>query len=98
MKDSETFEYLIEKKMGWECLNYGVVGYGTDQALLKYIDNRIKTKYTDLTILDENIERCLTMCRGLLSARMALITKPRFVIMPDGTLTLLENPVKMSLK
>ena len=39
MKDSETFEYLIEETTGWECLNYGVVGYGTDQAFLKYSDN-----------------------------------------------------------
>lgn len=94
MKESETFEYLIEEKTGWECLNYGVVGYGTDQALLKYIHNRIKTRYTVLCILDENIERTLNICRGLSIPRMALLPKPRFIIMPDGSLTLLENPVK----
>lgn len=94
MSDSETFEYLVEKKTGWETLNYGVVGYGTDQALLKYTDNRIKTKYTVLCILDENIERLLTRCRGLLAPRMALKPKPRFIIMPDGFITQLENPIK----
>lgn len=94
VKDSETFEYLIEEKTGWDFLNYGVTGFGTDQALLKYADNGIKTRYTVLSILDENIERILDNCRGLLDPRQAKKPKPRFWIRPDGSITLLENPLK----
>ena len=46
VEDNETFEYFIEEKTGWDCLNFAVEAYGTDQALLKYIDNSVKTKYT----------------------------------------------------
>jgi hypothetical protein len=94
MNDRETFEALIEEQTGWEALNYGVVGYGTDQAVLKYEDNGIKTRYSILTVLDENIERNVTMCRGLLTGTLGLMPKPRFAINPDGSMGLLENPVK----
>jgi hypothetical protein len=94
MKDSETFEYLIEEKTGWECLNYGVTGFGTDQALLKYMDTEVKTKYTVLCVLDENIERCLDTCRGLLDSRQGKKPKPRFWMRPDGSVILLENPIQ----
>jgi hypothetical protein len=94
MNDRETFESLIEERTGWEALNYGVVGYGTDQALLKYMDNGVKTKYTILTVLDENIERNITMCRGLLTGTLGLLPKPRFVVNPDGSIVLLENPLR----
>ena len=94
MNDLETFEALIEEQTGWEVLNYGVVGYGTDQALLKYVDNDIRTKYTVLTVLDENIERNVTMCRGLLTGTLGLLPKPRFEATADGSMTLRENPLK----
>ena len=89
----ETFQYFVEEKTGWECLNYGVGGYGTDQALLKYRDNQIKTKYTLLCILDENIARCVNIFRGFLYQRQNL-PKPRFMVSDDNSITLVDNPVK----
>lgn len=94
MNDRETFEALLEEQTGWEALNYGVVGYGTDQALLKYVDNGVTTRYSVLTVLDENIERNVTMCRGLLTGTLGLMPKPRYEINPNGSIGLLENPVK----
>lgn len=94
VKDSETFCYLIEEKTGWDCLNYGVVGYGTNQALLKYMDSSVNSKYVILGVLDENIERCVDTCRGLFDARQAPRPKPRFVITRNGSATLLPNPIR----
>lgn len=93
LDDHETFSYIVEERTGWECLNYGVGGYGTDQALLKYKDNHIKTKYTILAILDENIGRCMTIWRGFYNIRGFSGTKPRFEITERG-ITLIANPVK----
>ena len=77
--DHETFEYFIEEKTGEECLNFGVGSFGTDQALLKYKDNAIKTKYTFLCIMAENIGRCMNIWRGFYQLDCKFCwTKPRF--------------------
>jgi len=90
----ETFEYFIEEQTGWACLNFGVEGYGTDQALLKYKGNGVKTKFTLLCIMDENIARCVNICRGVYYSRGESIrTKPRFIVSRDGSVTLMGNPV-----
>lgn len=91
--DNETFESMIEEKTGWECLNYGVGGYGTDQALLKYKDNTIKTKYTLLCIMDEDMGRCMNICRGLFyNIGEGLQPKPRFAISDVNSIRLINNP------
>ena len=91
---AETFEAFVEEETGWDCLNYGVAGYGTDQALLKYLDTEVKTEYTILGIMDQNIERCVNTCRGLYYGNgAALKPKPRFALRADGSVALLPNPV-----
>ena len=95
VKNNETFEYIIEEKTGWECLNYGVGAYGTDQALLKYKDNRIRTQYTLLGILDENVARCVNVWLGYYWTTKKF-TKPRFAISEDGAVFLVNNPIQSS--
>jgi len=92
VEDNETFSYVVEEKTGWECLNYGVDGYGTDQALLKYKDNNVKTTYTVLGILHENIGRCMTVWWSFYQRGFSG-TKPRFVISNDDVV-FIDNPVK----
>lgn len=94
VNDDETFQSLIEKTTNWECLNYGVFGYGTDQALLKYRDTSVKSEYTVLGILDENIARCMTVWRKFLYPRAWGIpgTKPRFDI-KKNKFVFVANPV-----
>ncbi len=89
--DDETFEYQYERITGQRFLNYGVGAYGTDQALLKYQDNRVATRYTLLGILDENIGRCLTDWWNFYEKGFAG-TKPRYELR-DGQPILLPNPI-----
>ena len=92
---TETFQYYFEEQTGWACLNFGVPGYGTDQALLKYKDTGVRTKYTLLCIMDENIARCVNICRGVFYSKGEVIrTNPRFVVSRNGAVALMENPVK----
>ncbi len=93
VEDYETWEYFVEEETGWECLNFGVGGYGTDQALLKYKDTKIKTKYTILAILDENIGRIMTQWWGFYHKQNIQI-KPKFSISDSNSIFLISNPIK----
>lgn len=93
VKDNETWEYFIEEKTGWECLNFGVLGFGTDQALLKYKDTPIKTKYTVLAILDENIGRLMCQWWGFYR-EYGMGIKPKFIVDNNSNIKLIENPIK----
>ena len=93
VENDETFQYLIEEETGWSALNYGVGGYGTDQALFKYQDTTVKTKYTILGILDENIGR-VVMTSWRFYQPGGFWPKPRFAIADDGSIFLIDNPVK----
>lgn len=93
VKDNETWQYFIEEWTGWECLNFGVLGFGTDQALLKYKDTPIKTKYTLLAILDENIGRLMCQWWGFYREDGVGI-KPKFIVDKDNSIRLMDNPIK----
>ena len=78
-----------------EVLNYGVGGYGLDQAYLRYLE--VGTAYNPHIVfigyMSENIARNVNVFRGFYSARYPNIyTKPRFKVV-DGELVLLENPL-----
>ncbi len=93
VNDNETWEYYIEEKTGWECLNFGVLGFGTDQALIKYKDIPVRTRYTILAILDENIGRVMCQWWGFYREGGVGI-KPKFVMDKNGSIRLLENPIR----
>jgi len=93
VEDFETWEYYIEEKTGWECLNFGVLGFGTDQALLKYKDIKIKTKFTILAILDENIGRLMCQWWGFYREG-GVGMKPRFSLDRDKMIIFIDNPIK----
>lgn len=88
---NETWEYFIEDKTGWECLNYGVGGYAPDQALLKYTDCGVATDYTIFGILDENIGRLMTNWWGFYH-KEGVPVKPRYVIQ-NGECVFIPNPI-----
>jgi len=92
VEDNETWEHYIEDGTNWECLNFGVLGYGTDQALLKYKDTKIKTKYTILAILDENIGRIMCQWWGFYREGDVGI-KPKFSFDKNKNIILFENPI-----
>ncbi len=83
LPDEQTFQSYVEQKSGWLCLNYGVDGFGTDQAFLKFKANQVPTQYTILGILDENIARVVATWWSFYSFRDVnniVGTKPRFLM------------------
>ncbi|MBI3698748.1 MAG: hypothetical protein HY238_28405, partial [Acidobacteria bacterium] len=89
--ETETWEAVIERETGWSCLNYGVAGYGPDQALLKYQRTKVKTRCTILGVLDENIARVVNIYRAFYMDDWGP-PKPRFFVDGDG-LRLEPNPI-----
>ena len=89
--EDETFCAYVEERTGWDCLNYGVGGYGPDQAFLKYRSNHIPADYTILGVLCENIGRVVSYYPPFYM-REWTPPKPRYV--KEGeTFRLLESPI-----
>lgn len=80
---------VLAKNLGCRVANYGVGGYGTDQALLRFRQKKDDAaKVVLLGILTENILRNVNSYRELLAPGAPLSFKPRFLVGADGALTL----------
>lgn len=89
---TDQLEHLLPRT---EVLNYGVPGYGPDQALLRY--EREGQAYRPCAVLigfmDENVNRTVSRFFPFYQPETGLVAgKPRFVIRGGG-LDLLPNPV-----
>jgi hypothetical protein len=91
---TNAFEYYVEELTGWECLNFGVSGYGPDQGTLKYQANTVSTDYAILGMLDENIGRVVNRLRGFYTLEESYRTKPRYAVGKTGEMALLPNPIR----
>jgi hypothetical protein len=95
VEDCQTWQTYLAEMVGANVLNFGVAGYGTDQACLKYELNaaRVSTPVVMLGILPDNINRIVNVFRTFYAPedRLAL-TKPRFVRTSNG-FELLPNPI-----
>jgi GDSL-like Lipase/Acylhydrolase family len=78
-----------------DVLNYGVGGYGTDQAFLRYRGegSRLRPSVIIIGFVPDDIRRVVNVYRRFLSVREIPITKPRFVLDGTGRLVLRPNPV-----
>jgi hypothetical protein len=73
--------------------NYGVSGFGTDQAYLRFLDNhQDRAKVVILGFLSENVIRNVNQLRNLISTTTECLIKPRFVLNERGQLTLIRIP------
>lgn len=73
--------------------NYGVSGYGSDQAFLRFLHNTgDEANIVFLNHLSENIIRNINQYRQLLYAGEGLGFKPRFIIQRSGNLELIPTP------
>jgi len=79
--DEQTWQTFLAEKLGTNVLNFGVGGYGTDQALLKYEhQDRTLAKIVMLCILPENINRIVNIYRPFYQYDDPLaLTKPLFI-------------------
>jgi lysophospholipase L1-like esterase len=86
---------LEELEPGLEVLNFGVSGYGTDQAWLRYqrLGRDLGAEVVCLGLMLENIGRNVNRYRPLWATFTGVcVTKPRFVLGADGELELVPQP------
>jgi len=78
-----------------EVLNYGVSGYGVDQAYLRYLleGRAFSPRLVVMGFVPDDINRAVNVYRRFLSPGAALF-KPRYVLGPDGELSLVAAPFK----
>ena len=94
-KDSWS-EMLAGTVTGVEVLNFGVPGYGLDQALLRYQQegSRFEAHVVLIGLMSENLYRHVNVFRPFyVPATGEPLAKPRYVLRGDR-LTLVENPMR----
>ncbi len=92
--DKDTWENFLGEKLRTNVLNFGVGGYGTDQALLKYeLYEGKPTKIVMLCVLPENVNRVVSIYRPFYTYSDPLrLTKPMF--RKEGEkISLIRNPI-----
>ena len=97
VSNTDTWESQLERMHArLEVLNFGVGGYGTDQALLRYEreGDSFHPRVVLLGFLPENIARLVSVFRPFYySGTGILMSKPRFA-MRSGEFALLPNPIQ----
>ncbi len=91
-----SFQQQVEElEPALEVLNFGVSGYGTDQAWLRYqrLGRGLGAEVVCVGLMLENIGRNVNRYRPLWSTRTGVcMTKPRFLLDEGGALSLLAQP------
>ena len=97
VRNNETWQAIMERDdSNIEVLNFGVGGYGLDQAYLRYLEDgrQHKPHIVLIGFMSENIYRNVNTYRPFYFPKTGVpLTKPRFVI-KDGELSLIQNPMK----
>ncbi len=84
---------VLGKMLGCPIANYGVPGYGTDQAYLRFHENTgDHAKIVLLGVLSENIQRNVNQLRNFLIPSDQCQTKPRFILDKRGHLQFVPLP------
>ena len=91
--DKHAWNNILSTQVGCRVANYGVGGYGSDQAYLRFKQNRRDhSKIVFLNHHSENILRNVNQFRDLLYPGEGLGFKPRFVIEGEGSFKLVPLP------
>lgn len=96
VNDQETWQSILGQKVGQRFLNFGVGGYGLDQAILFFEKSGAKLpgKYVFLGLMPGQISRSFNIYRHFLRGQEVgkPLTKPRFDLQ-NGVLRLIKNPI-----
>lgn len=79
-----------------EVLNYGVGGYGVDQAYLRYLDEgpAMAPHVVLIGFTLDDVRRTVNVYRRFLAHRDFVLFKPRFLLDTNGELSLVDAPMK----
>jgi len=95
VQDNETWQAYLEARFGQRFLNFGVGGYGLDQAYLRYL--RVRDRNLGKTIVYAispcTIERIVGVYKHYIEFGNYLGVKPRFVV-AEGRLHRMPIPVQ----
>lgn len=94
--DDDSWSALIEHGYPHvEVLNYGVGGYGVDQAYLRYRmeGHRLAPDTMLMGFVADDLRRLVNVYRRFISTSELPLFKPRYVLSPAGELVLLPTPV-----
>jgi hypothetical protein len=93
VSDTDAFPNRLSQLFGCRVANYGVPGYGSDQATLRFEEQHgDPASIVILTHLSENVVRNLNRYRKLIASGERWGMKPRFALQPNGELRLLPMP------
>ncbi len=88
--NEDAWSNVLSSLLGCRVENYGVGGYGTDQAYLRFkLNIQDKSKVVIMGFLTENIFRNINQFRNLLYPNHRYALKPRFILDKDGNLELI---------
>ncbi len=78
-----------------EALNFGVGGYGVDQAYLRYLADgqRFSPHVVAMGFIADDLRRLVNVYRRFVDSREVALAKPRFVLDGGQQLVLLPNPL-----
>ncbi len=89
----DAWSSVLSRLLHCRVANFGVAGYGTDQAYLRFLDQRgDHAKVVILGFLSENVIRNVNQLRNLLSDATTCHPKPRFILDEHGQLQLVPLP------
>lgn len=84
---------VLSQLLGCRVANYGVGGYGADQAYLRFKHNKDEAPIVILTIYSENIQRHVNQLSMLRTGGKGIRSfKPRFIINSNDELELVPLP------
>lgn len=87
--DEHAWGNVLSRRMGCRVANYGITGFGPDQAYLRYARSKDdRSKVVILTHLSENILRNVNRLRNLIAPSSEPALKPRFVANASGEIEL----------
>lgn len=95
VNDEDVWSRVIERDHpDIELLNYGVPGYGLDQAYLRYArhEGRLDAEIVLIGMTPVTPERLVNVCSSFY-AQSDFSVKPRFVLGAGGELVLIDNPI-----
>src|SRR2546422_86281 len=94
--DSDAWPALVEQLFPRvEVLNYGVGGYGVDQAYLRFCTEgtALSPRIVIIGFATDDLRRVVNVYRRFISNREIPLVKPRFALDPRGVLVLRPNPL-----
>ncbi len=90
VEDDEAWGNLLAQRLNCRVANYGVGGYGTDQAFLRFRDRADdRAPIVILGVFEDNAQRNVNRYRELLAGAPSFSFKPRFALNDRGELALL---------